>query len=87
MTSFLFRSVEHQIADIKQRLTHIEHLAMEHQTEYKNFEENLQRFGVNLDTFKQTLEARLIEITMNDMTGINVSFQVEINEKYKIEYF
>jgi len=83
----LFSSVEHQIADIKQRLSHIEHIAIENETEYKNFEENLQEFGVNLDTFKQTLETRLIEITMNDVAGINVSFPLKIFEKYKIQYF
>jgi hypothetical protein len=83
----LFSTVEHQIADIKQRLTHIEHKAIENEIEYKNFEENLQGFGVNLDTFKQTLETRLIEITMNDVAGINVSFPLKIFEKYKNSIF
>ena len=72
----LFSSVEHQIADIKQRLSHIEHLAIEHETEYKNFEENLQGFGINVDTFKQTLQINLMEITMDGMTGIDVSFHL-----------
>jgi hypothetical protein len=75
ITKFFFysSSVEHQIADIKQRLNHIEHLSLEHQTEYKNFEENLQLFQLNINTFKQTLPTRLMQITIEDIRTIDVS--------------
>ncbi len=71
---FFFSSVEHQIADFKQRLNHIQHLSIEHQTEYKTFEKNLQLFQLNIDTLKQTLQTRLIQITIENIRTIDVSF-------------
>ncbi|CAF4123333.1 unnamed protein product, partial [Rotaria sordida] len=69
------RSVENQIADIKQRLIHFEKLSIEHQNEYKNFEKNLQLFVLNINTFKQTLQIRLMQITIDDMKIIDVELE------------
>ncbi|CAF4065047.1 unnamed protein product, partial [Rotaria sordida] len=77
------RSVENQIADIKQRLIHFEKLSIEHQTEYKNFEKNLQLFELNINTFKQTLEIRLMEITIDDMKIIdNINREIQSEETH-----
>ena len=69
-----FSSVEHQIADIKQRLIHFEQLSIEHQNEYRNFEKNLQLFELNINNFKQTIESDLMQVTINNVTKIDVSF-------------
>jgi hypothetical protein len=84
---FFFSSVEHQIADFKQRLNHIQHLSIEHQTEYKTFEKNLQLFQLNIDTLKQTLQTRLIQITIENIRTIDVSFFLsKIFKGNKINY-
>ena len=69
-----FSSVEHQIADIKQRLIHFEQLSIEHQNECRNFEKNLQLFKLNINNFKQTIESNLMQVTINNITKIDVSF-------------
>ncbi|CAF4231420.1 unnamed protein product, partial [Rotaria sordida] len=74
------RSVENQIADIKQRLIHFEKLSIEHQNEYKHFEKNLQLFVFNINTFKQTLQIRLMQITIDDMKIID-NFNREIQSE------
>jgi hypothetical protein len=73
-------SVEHQIADIKQRLIHIKHLSIEHQTEYNTFEKNLHLFQLKISTFKHTIEIRLIQITIEDIRTIDVSLELKIIE-------
>ncbi|CAF3855305.1 unnamed protein product, partial [Adineta steineri] len=87
------RSVENQIADIKQRLNHIENITIEHQIKYENFEENLQEFIRNIDPFQQTLQTRLIDVTIDDMgiiDNLNRDIQSEeahlntLRNKYKI---
>ncbi|CAF1349498.1 unnamed protein product, partial [Rotaria sordida] len=57
---------------IKQRLIHFEKLSIEHQNEYKNFEKNLQLFLLNINRFKQTLQIRLMQITIDDMKIIYI---------------
>jgi hypothetical protein len=75
--SILFKSicssVEHHIADMKQRLNHLKQLSIEHQTEYKNFEKNLQLFQFDVDKSKQTIPTRLMQITVEDIRIIDVS--------------
>ncbi|CAF4166809.1 unnamed protein product, partial [Rotaria magnacalcarata] len=65
------RSVEHQIADLKQRVTYFEQLSIEHQTEYKNFEKNLKLFELNMNAFKDSVQRRLLEITIDDLLIID----------------
>ncbi|CAF4487048.1 unnamed protein product [Rotaria socialis] len=87
------RSVEHQIADLKQRVTYFEQLSIEHQTEYKNFEKNLKLFELNMSAFKDSVQRRLLEITIDDLLIIdNLNREVQGEEthlnalraKYKI---
>ncbi|CAM4803210.1 unnamed protein product [Rotaria magnacalcarata] len=87
------RSVEHQIADLKQRVTYFEQLSIEHQTEYKNFEKNLKLFELNMNAFKDSVQRRLLEITIDDLLIIdNLNREVQGEEthlnalraKYKI---
>ncbi|UJR37453.1 hypothetical protein I4U23_030156 [Adineta vaga] len=87
------RSVEHQIADVRQRLNDIKQISMENQTKYQHFEENLQGFGLNIDTFKQTLETRLMDITIDNIRTLdNLNREIQNEEtnlialrgKYKV---
>lgn len=70
---FSYSSVEHQIADLKQRINYLEQLFNEHQTEYKNFQKNLKLFDLNMIAFQESIERRLIEVTIDDIIIIDVS--------------
>ncbi len=59
---------------MKQRLNHLKQLSIEHQTEYKNFENNLQLFQFDVDKSKQTIPTRLMQLTIEDIRIIDVSF-------------
>ena len=65
--------MEHQIADAKQRLTHIEQLSIENNTKYQNFEENLQEFDASTNRLRESLETRLEEATVDDIRALDVS--------------
>ncbi len=73
LLSFIFSSVEHHIADMRQRLNHLQQLSIEHQTEYKIFENDLQLFQLDIDKSKQTIPTRLMQITVEDIRTIDVS--------------
>lgn len=71
--SNVYRSVEHHLADVKQRLNYLQQLSLAHQTEYKTFENNLQSFRSNNDRLKQTIPSQLNQITVEDIRTIDVS--------------
>ena len=58
---------------MKQRLNHLKKLSIEHQTEYKNFENNFQLFQFDVDKSKQTIPALLMQLTVEDIRTIDVS--------------
>lgn len=79
--SSCFRSVEHQIADIKQRLAYYEKLSIEHQNEYMNLDQNLQLFKLNIDKFKDSFQTQLLQITIEDIRIIDVSLRLKTDKK------
>lgn len=84
LLSFIFSSVEHHIADMRQRLNHLQQLSIEHQTEYKIFENDLQLFQLDIDKSKQTIPTRLMQITVEDIRTIDVSLSLSKIFKGKI---
>ena len=66
-------SVEHRIADMKQRLKHTEQVTIEHDTEYRQFEENLHGFQSNVNDLGHRLGSRVKQITIDDIGTIDVS--------------
>lgn len=66
-------SVEHQIADMKQRLKHTEQVTIEHDTDYRQFEEKLYGFQSNVNELGQRLGSRVKQITIDDIGLIDVS--------------
>lgn len=70
------RSVEHQIADVKQRLTYLEQQSIEHETQFKNFDENLRKFEVHFQTFQQTISTHSNELSQLDVSRPMLMFAV-----------
>jgi len=71
-----YSSVEHQIADLKQRLVHLEQQSIEHQTAFKNFDDNLRLFQTNFQTLQQSIEKRLVDLSVEEIHQIDVSLDL-----------
>ena len=65
---------------MKQRLNYLQQLSLEHQTEYKKFENNLQLLRAKNDQFKQRIPSQLAQITIEDIRTIDVSNRVFLED-------
>lgn len=75
-------SVEHHLADVKQRLNYLQQLSLAHQTDCKTFEDNLQSCRSSNDRLKQTIPSQLKQITIEDIRTIDVSVVSRSNRRF-----